>query len=329
MQEITVNTRCGEIEELKPYVDYLIYEPGKGGNPFKNQTFEELNQMTPSWNAEAMAEGVSRLRELVLQGQVVYRVYADEECEDDPQKRDVILFDFQAEEEQRKRNVPFVIMAAGGSYESVCSMVETFPTAAYFNKLGYRVFVLNYRVGGKGVMPKPLEDVAAAYRYICARAEEFSLDNTDYAVCGFSAAANLTSLWGTESRGYAYYGVKKPKALFPVYPVTDLTCISDELKGTFLKTMLGEEYTEEYAWSYDIPHIFTENYPPCYIVHCMDDSVVPVENSICLKALLDKYSIPGELEIGEKGEHGFGNGKGSDVEGWPERAIGFLERLFV
>jgi len=42
---------------------------------------------------------------------------------------------------------------------------------------------------------------------------------------------------------------------------------------------------------------------------------------------LKKYGVKVQLKLGEKGEHGFGDGRGTDVEGWPEAAIQFLEKL--
>ena len=51
-----------------------------------------------------------------------------------------------------------------------------------------------------------------------------------YIVCGFSAGGNLTALWGTKNHGYAAYGLPKPEALFPIYPVTDLHLFPELLR---------------------------------------------------------------------------------------------------
>ncbi len=50
-------------------------------------------------------------------------------------------------------------------------------------------------------------------------------------------------------------------------------------------------------------------------------------NSTLLKKLLDQRGIKAELEIGLVGDHGFGDGTDTDVDGWPERAIRFIETL--
>lgn len=324
MEQVTIHSKAGEIEALKPYRKYLCYQAGFE-KPVTEYTLEELQAMIPSWSAKGQASGLQRVTELAEKQEILFDVYAEAECVDDPQKRDVKIWYLPAQGEAKK---PFIILNAGGAYQSVCTMVEAFPTAVHFNRMGYHVFCLNYRVGGNGVVPKPLDDLAAAYRYIISQKEQFGLQSEDYAVGGFSAGGNLTCMWGTEKRCYKRYGLPKPLAMFPIYPVVARERLYNFGVDMFLSTMFGE-YAEsaKYMDSYDAGKLVTEGYPPCYIVHCADDSTVPVGNSTLLKTLLDEQKIPAKLEIGLVGEHGFGDGTGTDVEGWPERAIEFLENL--
>lgn len=83
----------------------------------------------------------------------------------------------------------------------------------------------------------------------------------------------------------------------------------------------------DYLEKYKVSNMIDTEYPPCFIVHCKDDSTVPYENSVYLHDRLKEYGIRTQLKLGEKGEHGFGDGRGTDVEGWPEEAIKFLESL--
>ena len=69
------------------------------------------------------------------------------------------------------------------------------------------------------------------------------------------------------------------------------------------------------------------NYPPAYIVHCKDDPVVSYTQSQELDRKLTELGTQHKLELGEKGSHGFGAGKGTDCEGWIERAIAFWKSL--
>ncbi len=42
---------------------------------------------------------------------------------------------------------------------------------------------------------------------------------------------------------------------------------------------------------------------------------------------LRRRGYPVEIEIGPTGGHGFGNGMGMYMEGWPKRAIDWFERM--
>ncbi len=53
--------------------------------------------------------------------------------------------------------------------------------------------------------------------------------------------------------------------------------------------------------------------------------MVDIQNSKILGAKLEEYGIPYILDIGKTGRHGFGDGRGTSLEGWPERAIRFWE----
>ena len=58
-----------------------------------------------------------------------------------------------------------------------------------------------------------------------------------------------------------------------------------------------------------------------------DDQVVGFHDSELLKKLLDQSGVPAVLDAADHAPHGFGDGTGTALEGWPERAIAFLEKL--
>lgn len=324
MEEITVKSKLNEIESLKKYRGLLLYRSEVNEKPSETYSLEGLQQGISAWNAESALAGLKRLQELSAKQQVMYPVYTDEECQDDEQKKNVKVMHFPPEEDKK---APFLFVIAGGAYCSVCSAVESIPTAVHFNKLGYHVFILNYRVGTSKVLPKPLDDLAAAYKFVVNKKEEFGLTTEEYGVCGFSAGANLTNLWGTKERGYAHYGLPKPKVLFPIYTFVSVPGPSLESERLIWNIMCGKDASQEEIEKYKVSNMLDTEYPPCFIVHCKDDSTVPYENSVYLYDRLKEYRIRTQLKLGEKGEHGFGDGRGTDVEGWPEEAIKFLESL--
>ena len=162
MLKITADTRPVDIEELKPYADYLMYKCVPVDRPAVEMTFAEMNENQPTWNVDSMIRGMERLREVAKERKVMYDVYTEQECSDDPVKKDIKLFFLPSKVQPSDK--PFIICVAGGAYTCVCSIVESFPTAARFNELGYNVFVFNYHVGNgtKTVLPAPEEDLAAA-----------------------------------------------------------------------------------------------------------------------------------------------------------------------
>lgn len=325
MEIITNSSRINEIASLKQYAGLLLYQSEADGKPSESYSPEELNRLMPAWSAESMVEGLKKLQELTEKQQVMYGVYQEEECLDDPQKKQVRIWHFPPENNV-KENAPFLLVCAGGAYVSVCSAAEAFPTAVHFCGQGYHVFILNYRVDRNGVLPRPLEDVATAYRYIIKHKEQFGLKTEEYGMCGFSAGANLTNLWGTKERGYQSFGLPKPKALFPVYTYISAPGAA-ALEGEIWDFMCGKNAPEEEKDKYRVVNMIDADYPPCYLVHCKDDSTVPYQNSVLLYEKLKGYGIKTVLKLGDKGEHGFGDGRNTDVEGWPEEAIRFLEEL--
>lgn len=327
---ITPDTRPVDIENLVPFADYLMYKCVPVDRPAVEMTFAEMHENQPTWDVDSMIRGMARLSEVAGQRRVMYDVYSEEECADDPEKKDIKLFFLPADAQPSDK--PFIICVAGGAYTCVCSIVESFPTAARFNELGYNVFVFNYRVGNGSapVLPKPEEDLAAAVKFILANKAEFGITNEEYVVNGYSAGGSVTAIWGTERNGWAKYGCPKPKALFPIYPAisTAHEFMEDAgARGWFMGIMFGPGFDEAYAASFDVPDCMTDSYPPCYLAQAKDDPAVSVKQSRALEALLNARGIPVEAEIIETGGHGWGDGSGTAAAGWPDRAIAFLEKL--
>lgn len=309
-----------EFESVKKYFIYAGY---KRSSP---TMLTKLNDVASvSWSAENLQRGLARLNEAGNMSDRIFPVYSDEECEADPAKKEVTLMYFPAKTEEKKKDV--ILLCPGGAYVEVCSVCEGFPVSARFNELGYSTFVLSYRVNEIAILPKPMEDVAAAVRYLQANAQQFDLDPKKYVVCGFSAGGHLTAEWGTDNHGYAVYDLPKPAALFPIYPEISLKMFFPQYERDFLRTMVGNRASEEVKEEYSVDKHVSAAYPPCYISVCRDDDIVPVENSFALRDALDAVGVPCKLDLGEKGGHGYGEGWGTDQYGWIDRAVAFYEEL--
>ena len=100
----------------------------------------------------------------------------------------------------------------------------------------------------------------------------------------------------------------------------------NEDAAELLVRCIGENY-REVLHEYNVAEHVDREYPPCYIVCGKDDQVVGFHDSELLKKLLDQSGVPVVLDAADHAPHGFGDGTGTALEGWPERAIAFLQKL--
>lgn len=327
---ITSETRLSEIftmPQLAPYAQYLLYSPEPPELPGNGRDEATLGSLAfIGWSPDSIAGGLNFLLKAVEAGKAEqYFVYKEEDCADDPQKKNVNVIRLMPETLDETR--PYIVLCSGGAYNSVCTMVESLPTARHMVELGYQVFMMTYRVAEVGNVPLAIADLASALHFINDRKEIFGIDPAAYAVGGFSAGANLISTFGVGDLGWKRYDLPKPICLFPVYTLVDLDLekMRNENSG-LLPHMFGPDFEKVYP-RYNVLKKIDGDYPPCYLVLGKDDSQVPPVNSEKLYALLKEQGTAVVLDEGEHAPHGFGDGLGTDVEGWPKRAISFMESL--
>lgn len=321
------------IPELRKYKKYILYG---GGMLYKVMSLASLDTMRKAlWNTDVIIEGLKYLHQKDQEGNILYFTYNGSERKGS--KKDVNLIHFKAPEHDNKK--PYIIVAAGGAFTAVCSLMESYLSAKYFNQLGYDVFVLTYRVSGKGgALPNALEDLCSAVKYVIKNQNAFDVIGDNYIVCGFSAGGTLTAEWGTKTVGYAYYHLPRPLALLPIYSVTSNKYFIEDEEGKniidprqvkwFMKNQFDiSEPDQAMLDKYEVIENVTEEYPPCYICCCEDDTTVPPKNSQFLYDKLREKDIPSVLHIFEHGGHGFGCGKDTDAKDWILEADKFIKSL--
>lgn len=329
-QLIAEKTTLRELQmrpKWEPLVPYLVYsQNGLGGGLKMNMSLQDIEKVHKTWGAKDMAYGLNRVDEILEGGATFsYQVYDAESVKANEEKGDVQIFHFPSESEE------YVILAAGGGYGAVCSLPESFPVAAKLNELGITVFCLNYRVGAPKVFPKPMEDLAAACKYIEEHAEKLHVNAAEYAVGGFSAGGHLAASWGTKSIGYEAYGCLKPKCMLLDYPLIDVWDTLQQMplpvRSMMIKGYFGDGDAKEICKDYEIVPNMDAQYPPTYLMQAEDDSTVPISNCEHMKQKLSSLGIACEFECLKTGEHGFGLGTGTEADGWVERAVSFWKHL--
>ena len=100
----------------------------------------------------------------------------------------------------------------------------------------------------------------------------------------------------------------------------------EEEKETFLRDSIGASEEEACNTSFEIPE-HVEGFPPTAIFVTDGDDLVDPDNSKRLAKGLENAGIKCRLEVKPGGWHGFSDGIGMCMEGWPNRAIDWIEKL--
>lgn len=223
------------------------------------------------------------------------------------------------------KRAPLVLILPGGGYGDVCSLVEGFSTATRFNELGFNAVIGQYHVGKRAHYPAPQEDVAAILSFVFSHAEKWQVDMKNYAVCGFSAGGHVAGCWGAAKLGYEKYGLPKPAALFLCYPVLTMGEKTHAGSRTLFLGKAAEDKALQREWS--VEERVDATYPPTFLWQCTQDDTVPFENSLMMKAALERAGVPFGFMPVEGTKHGWGVAKNTPAEGWTSRAAKFYHTI--
>lgn len=329
LENVTLETTIGELTEnkkLEQVSDYLFTH--MTDDVYKNTVSHYDNHVC------GIMPSLERICEITEAGKnLVYDVYSEEQIAGLPELNEVKVIHFPGDSDK-----PFVLVCPGGGYAREWVLVEGYPVAEQLNRMGYTAFILIYRTGQTGLLPKPLDDMAQALAFILKENSRFRVQTDNYAVAGFSAGGHLVTQWGTKENGYLKYGLKKPGALFLGYPGCSTDVFYESLQGSvnpvyyesmkkFLERIGGTDFTKESLRKYSAEYQMDHEYPATYLVHCQDDPVVPVESSYVMKDNLTKHQIRNITRFPERGGHSFGIGNGTGADGWLKEAVSFWEQI--
>jgi acetyl esterase/lipase len=225
-----------------------------------------------------------------------------------------------------------VLICPGGGYAALAFSHEGYAIARWLNENGIAGIILKYRLPSDMIMKDksigPLQDAQEAMRTIRRNAASWNINPKKIGVIGFSAGGHLASTLSTHYSEKVYDSKDtisaRPDFSLLIYPVITFD-VSFTHAGT-RRNLIGENPTEEAIKHFSNELQITEKTPPAFLVHSGDDKAVPVKNSIIYYQGLQKYNIPSELHVFQKGGHGFGLSVDNGTQSaWPGLCISWLK----
>lgn len=207
-----------------------------------------------------------------------------------------------------------VIICPGGGYQALVFKREGTDVALAFNEAGITAFVLKYRLPadskGAAKWQEPLQDAQRALKLVREGSEQWKIDPNKVGMMGFSAGGHLASTAGTHFEKSVIENLEKtklrPDFLILVYPVISF---KEGIAHTGSRNrLIGPEQLPGFAerieeFSNELK--VTARTPPTFLTHAVDDTIVPLSNTLLFFEALNKHKVPVELHVYPRGEHGY------------------------
>lgn len=228
-----------------------------------------------------------------------------------------------------------VVICPGGGYGVLAYDWEGVDVAKFLNAKGIAALVLKYRlpISKSNVTPhlSPLMDAKRAMRLARANAAKWNFRKDNIGIMGFSAGGHLASTLLTHfdegdknAADTVEWESSRPDFGVLVYPVISMT--KPIMHAGSRNNLIGQNPDAALANNYSNELQVTNNTPPTFLVHAMDDDGVPVENSLSFFQAMKDKGVSGELHVYPKGGHGFGLGIGKPgVEEWMNVCVSWMQ----
>ena len=230
-----------------------------------------------------------------------------------------------------------VVICPGGSYTILAYNWEGSDPARWLASKGIAAIVLKYRLPDRAsnITPSlsPLMDAKRAMRMVRFYAGKWNIKKDRIGIMGFSAGGHLASSAGTHfdygdpaSQDSIERQSSRPDFMVLVYPV--ITMSKPVMHTGSRNRLIGETAYPDVAKLYSSELQVTDQTPPTFLVHSMDDKTVPVENSLLMFQALRDHHVPSEMHIFPKGGHGFGMGLGlGSNEKWMDLCFEWMQSM--
>ena len=223
-----------------------------------------------------------------------------------------------------------VLICPGGGYQFLAIDHEGYQIAEWLNSMGISAFVLKSRLPDDQIMEDkslgPLQDAQKAMRILRSNAKKWNIDPNKIGVLGFSAgghlAASLSTLYDTKVYPDDTKVSARPDFSILIYPVISFQ--EGLTHGGTRNSLLGKAPTKDQINHFSNELQVNGETPPALLIHSIDDTAVPVENSLAYAKQLKKYGVEVELHAFADGGHGYGLGRGGTHSIWNKNAENWL-----
>lgn len=226
-----------------------------------------------------------------------------------------------------KANGVAIVLCPGGGYIRHVTDREGYPVAEWLVKHGIATIILEYRLP-RSRHRVPLFDAQRAIRTTRANANAWKINPDRIGILGFSAGGHVASTAAThfdngnaESADPIERHSCRPDFSWLVYPVVTMGNFAHKGSRTQL---LGPNPIPELVHLYSNETQVTNNTPPTFLAHAVDDDAVPPENSRQFVAAMNANQLSVELLELPSGGHGLNGCKGPLWEQWKTAALKWL-----
>jgi acetyl esterase/lipase len=229
---------------------------------------------------------------------------------------------------------PVVVLIHGGGWRSGDKR-DMARHAGPLTKEGYACFSINYRLTPEGRFPRDVEDCKAAVQWLRRQAGRLNIDPDRIAAMGGSAGGHLAAFIGAtdDHDGFnddEFSTSGRVQAVVALYGVFDFTAMGVRTGGlrkfAYLRSPDGKE--EAFLQKISPATYISPDDPPVLMIHGVEDSLVPVEQSRLYSQALTDAGIENELILVEGVGHGFAPVKGMEMKpSWDEITRDLLDFL--
>lgn len=226
-----------------------------------------------------------------------------------------------------RTNGAAIVVCPGGAYIRHVMDREGHPIARWLNANGIAAIILEYRLpAGRSLVP--LLDAQRAVRVTRANAAAWGIDPRRVGILGFSAGGHVASTAGTRfdaGRADDPDPVERlgsrPDFMVLVYPVITMGAKTHALSKTKL---LGLDPAPGQVREFSNETQVSDQTPPAFLTHAIDDTAVPPENSRDFVAAMRAHRVPVEYLELPSGGHGFNNCQGPLWEEWKSQSLKWM-----